>query len=367
MLHEFLNENRVELTNRCTAKVTERASPVRTRTALADGIPLFIGQLIETLRTEAAVGARAEQAIAPAIGTSAGAHGSELFRNGYTVEQVVHDYGDLCQALTELAHEKNAPITVDEVHTFNQCLDNAIAEAVTEFSRLRDRDAAQVHLDTMNERLGSLAHELRNQLNTAVLAFRAIKSGSVAIGGATGTLLERSLQQLRDLIDGSLADVRLTAGLQLRRELIAIDELIAEVRIPVVIEAMARGLGFSSAIEPDLVIDADRQMISSAVANLLQNALKFTRPSGHIALTARAVAGRVVLQVEDECGGLPAGDVERLFQPFKQHGDDRTGLGLGLSISRRGVEANGGKLEVRDLPGTGCIFTIDLPRPASVT
>jgi len=367
MLHEFLSENRVELANRCTAKVAQRASPVATPTELAHGIPLFIGQLIDTLRAEHAAGAHATQtSLAPAIGTSAGTHGRELLRNGFTVEQVVHNYGDLCQALTELAHERNAPISVDEFHTFNRCLDNAIAEAVTEFSRLRDRAAAEAHVDTMNERLGSLAHELRNQLNTAVLAFRAIKSGGVAITGATGTLLERSLEQLRALIDGSLADVRLTAGLQPRRESIAIDELIAEVRIPVVIEATARGLRFSSAVEPDLVIDADRQMISSAIANLLQNALKFTRPSGHLALTARAVAERVVIQVEDECGGLPAGNVELLFQPFHQHGNDRTGLGLGLSISRRGVEANGGTLGVRDLPGTGCIFTIDLP-PASAT
>jgi signal transduction histidine kinase len=70
-----------------------------------------------------------------------------------------------------------------------------------------------------------------------------------------------------------------------------------------------------------------------------------------------------LIEVEDECGGLPPGDSEELFKVFEQRGGDRSGLGLGLAISRRGVEANGGKLYVRDLPGRGCVFTIDLPKP----
>jgi signal transduction histidine kinase len=79
-------------------------------------------------------------------------------------------------------------------------------------------------------------------------------------------------------------------------------------------------------------------------------------------LKAHAIADRVVIEIEDECGGLPPGKAEELFQPFMQRAADRSGLGLGLSISNRGVEANGGRLHVRDLPGKGCIFTIDLPR-----
>ena len=59
--------------------------------------------------------------------------------------------------------------------------------------------------------------------------------------------------------------------------------------------------------------------------------------------------------------------IETLFAPFTQHGADRSGLGLGLSISRRAVEANGGTLRLRDVPGTGCIFTIDLPQTVAST
>jgi hypothetical protein len=69
----------------------------------------------------------------------------------------------------------------------------------------------------------------------------------------------------------------------------------------------------------------------------------------------------VLIEVADQCGGLPLGDPDELFRPFAQRGSDRSGLGLGLSITRRGVEANDGTLSVRNRPGKGCVFTINLP------
>lgn len=369
MLHDFLSENHEELEARCRAKVATRAQPQPTQSELEYGIPLFIRQLIETLRLEQTA-PQAEPARVPAaIGSTASKHGNELLRNGFTVDQVVHDYGDLCQAITELAHEKKEPISVDEFHTFNRCLDNAIADAVTEFGRQRDQVISEEGAESMNERLGSLAHELRNLLNSAMMAFQVIKSGNVALTGATGALLGRSLTGLRDLIDRSLADVRLTDGLKAQREPFLLRNMIEEVQIAAALEAKERGLTFTlSLVDKEIMVDADRQMLSSALANLLQNAFKFTRPNGSVSLRARAVAERVLIEVEDECGGLPPGKSEALFHPFKQRGSDRTGLGLGLSISRRSVEANGGKIRVENLPGEGCIFTIDLPRaPASTT
>jgi len=73
-----------------------------------------------------------------------------------------------------------------------------------------------------------------------------------------------------------------------------------------------------------------------------------------------------LIEVEDECGGLPEGDSESLFHLFEQRGSDRSGMGLGLGISRRGVELNGGTLYVRNLQDRGCVFTIDLPMPTRI-
>ena len=130
---------------------------------------------------------------------------------------------------------------------------------------------------------------------------------------------------------------------------------------------LAQGRGLSllvGAIDGTLTVDADRQLLTSALANLLQNAVKFTREAGQVSLQVRATEEHVLIDVCDECGGLPPGVAEGLFRPFTQAGHDRTGLGLGLTIALRAVRANGGSIHVQDLPGTGCIFTIELPRQA---
>jgi signal transduction histidine kinase len=375
MLHEFLTNNRADLIDRCRLKVAKRSAPRVTDAELTYGIPLFLDQLIKTLEVEqtgdpgrsrkvsgAAGGGSSAQS---EMGAAAALHGRELLQQGFTVEQVVHDYGDLCQAVTDLAFEIKAPIEIDEFRTLNRCLDNGIADAVTEYSYQRYSVLASDGVQALNERLGFLAHELRNLLHTSTLAFSAIKNGNVGVHGATGAVLERSLIGLRTLVDRSLADVRVAAGMLPRHELVSVSDFIDEIGVTALLEARARGRGFVvSQVEESLAIDVDRDMLLSALGNLLQNAFKFTKVGTEVSLTAYAVGDRILFDVEDHCGGLPAGGADRMFLPFTQAGADRSGLGLGLAICQRGVEANNGMLRVRDLPGSGCVFTIDLPRKA---
>ena len=114
--------------------------------------------------------------------------------------------------------------------------------------------------------------------------------------------------------------------------------------------------------EEDVMISGDPEMLHAAVFNLLHNAFKFTRRQTEVTLRARSAADRVLISVADHCGGLAPGTVDTLLVPFAQNGLDRSGLGLGLDICRRSVEANDGVLSVRDVPGRGCVFTIELPR-----
>ena len=363
MLQEFLRKNRDTLITRCRSKVAMRRAPRAAEQEIVYGIPLFLDQLIDALQLEKALGSQEDGPISPEICKAAAQHGNELLRRGFSVGQVVHDYGDLCQAITDVAVEQDTEIPVSEFRTLNRCLDNAIADAVTEFGRQRDEFTSDESTRATNERLGFLSHELRNLVHRAILAVATIKQGSVGLSGATGALLDRSLIGLRDLVDRTLVEVRLTAGLSERRERIGVADFIAEVYVGASIEAAGLDLEFILApVEKNLFVEGDRQILAAALANVLQNAVKFTRPLGRVYLNAYAAGDRVLIGVEDECGGLPEGTAERIFRPFEQLNAERTGLGLGLPISRRGVEANGGKLYVRNLPDTGCVFTIDLPR-----
>jgi signal transduction histidine kinase len=321
-LHEFVSTNSGELIARMRARVAVRPWPPASTRELENGIPLFLDQLSETLRQETT---RQEGPHAPlsaeAIGSSAAKHGRELLGMGFTVSQVVHDYGDVCQAITELAVERNAPISAEEFHTLNRCIDDAIAEAVTEYGRLKDRATAHLEAERM-----------------------------------------RCLVGLSEIIDAALAEVRLSST-EPRRRRVSLLDFVDEVAIAAHLHAEYRGVQLVvTPVDPALALDVDPQLLALALMNLLHNGFKYSRPKGRITLRTRAEGGRVFIEVEDECGGRKGAEPD-LYAPFgKRLGGDRSGLGLGLSISLKAVTANGGEIHDRNLPGRGCIFTIELPQ-----
>jgi signal transduction histidine kinase len=315
---------------------------------------LFLDQLIAVLRADKGEGVAGHQS----LGESAALHGGDLLRMGVTVGQVVQDYGSICQSVTELADERQANITAAEFQIFNSCLDDAIARAVTGHQRQRD---------IAIERSGAghvtaLAHEVRNLLTTSMLTFDALARGRIGVNGSTGTLLGRTLRRMRVAVDRTLAEVRLAAGSP-TSERVMIAELMEEIEIAGTIEAVDRDVALSVELGAhDVAVRGDHQILASAVANLVQNAVKFTRPHGHVRVCARTNGTRVLIEIHDECGGLPPGKPEALFRPFQPRASEQSGLGLGLSSSLKGVHANGGELEALDRPGRGCTFTITLPR-----
>ena len=274
----------------------------------------------------------------------------------------MHDYGDLCQAIMDLALELEVSIEVEEFRTLNRCLDNTIADAVTEFSdqrRLINDDREQ---QALNHRIGTLAHELRTHINSAVHSYAAIKSGQAGTAEATSKVLDRSLKEMRALVDQTFAEAKTSAKMPANREVILIDELLGEIKESVAFEVEEARCTFEIfTVGLGLAVKADRELISSAIKNLLQNAFKFTHAGSAVTLTVYADANKLLLDIQDHCGGLGNIDKEEMFLPFKQSRLGKPGLGLGLSISRRAVEANGGTITVRDVPGSGCVFTISLP------
>ena len=217
MLNHFLTTHRAELIQHCRQKVSKRYAPAQVPQVVEHGVPLFLEQLIHTLEAEQLTTLRVESEPAPSpvdtdIGRAATMHGTELLRLGYTVDQVVHHYGDVCQAVTDLAVKKQASITTDEFRTLNRCLDEAIADAVSAFGDEREN----VLLDQathLHERLGALAEEQRRLVDIALQTLAAIQTGNVGASGATGAALTKTLKELRHIIETTLPEIRLISGM----------------------------------------------------------------------------------------------------------------------------------------------------------
>jgi signal transduction histidine kinase len=357
MLQEFIALNRDDIVRRCKVKVAARSTLPPDAAVVDHGVPLFLDQLGDAL------GHGPVSSIE--ISSSAIQHGHDLLRQGFTVSQVVHSYGDVCQSITELAAQTGAPMTIDEFRTLNRCLDDAIAGAVTEYGRARNQSTVEGENAREQQRLGFFAHELGNLINTGIIAFEILKAGNVGVGGSTGAVLHRSLMGLRTLVGRSLAELRLTEGVQ-NKESLLVGGFIEEIAPSAALEATTRGITLVVLpVETAVSINADRQVLAAVVTNLLQNAFKFTKPGTTVTLRVGASEDRVLFEIQDECGGLPTGNADELFHPFEQRGADRTGVGLGLAFCRWAVEANDGRIHARSLPGTGCVFTIDFPRHTS--
>jgi hypothetical protein len=190
-LHEFIGVNREELIRRCKVKVATRASgssaTAKAATTKDDpGVPRFLDQLVDELRDG--------PSNTHEISKAAMQHGHDLLMQGFTVSQVVHDYGDVCQSVTDMAMETNAPIATEDFRTLNRCLDDAIAGAVTEHAR-----GQQVGRDGQSS-------ELLNLANGAITAFEVLQTGTIGIAGTTGSLVHNSLKKMVALLDRPVSD-----------------------------------------------------------------------------------------------------------------------------------------------------------------
>jgi signal transduction histidine kinase len=223
--------------------------------------------------------------------------------------------------------------------------------------------------------LTDLAHELRTPLNSviglsAVLA-RGIhgplnekQSEYVAQIEASGRHL---LALITDVLDFAKAESgKLDAQLEEVSVADVVDEVVAMMRGT----GLARGVVVRGGHAPDLLpVAADPLRLKQVLLNLLSNAIKFTEPGQRVGVYAHARYGTVSIDVWDTGIGIAAEDQERIFQPFEQVDAARSrrdeGTGLGLPLSRRLTEAQGGTLSVHSALGYGSVFTVSFPALAA--
>jgi signal transduction histidine kinase len=349
-LYEFIELNRDELIASVRERIAQTSGPAPTEDQLA-GIPLFLTQLVARLRESEG----AERGVSPSIADTAVARGRSYSpRPESMTTRIVHDYGAICQTLTQYAVDHGLQISPKHFQMMNRALDEAIAGAIAEYTARREESRDEQEI----EDIGVLAHELRNSLSAAMMAFSLFKDGVVPLVGKTADVLERNLLRAQTLIDRSLAGIRLEkSGLTLSR--CSLREILDDVMASAMLHAERRRIQVVLKLADLGEIVVDRHLMTSAISNLVQNAIKFTHERGVVTLSARSDATVAVISVEDECGGLPVG--KDLFRPFVQGGADRSGLGLGLTIVQRTVRAHEGVIKVDDRPGVGCVFRIEIP------
>jgi signal transduction histidine kinase len=351
MLYQFLENNRAAILALTEEKTLRLAGSLPSSVELRKGLPLFYEHLIEYLKS-------------PSLGnpekkmlTGAAGHGKELLHLNYSISHVVHAYGAMCQAITELAQRSNAKISTQEFNDLNLCLDIAIASSVSEFQY----QTLQATEEREVQHLGFLVHELRNALSSATIAQEMIKQGIVGARGSTAKVLDDNLLRMRNLMDRSLSEVRMRADPEVHIVKFKLNSLIDQILLTAQSEARNKNQILKNEIIEELILETDRQLLLSSIANLIQNALKYSKAGGTISVRAGSSGDNVVIEIVDECGGIKEDIIENIFKPFTTGGFDHSGLGLGLTIVKRSVLLLQGKISVRNNAGIGCAFLITIP------
>jgi signal transduction histidine kinase len=346
MLNEVLEARFDEVLARWQQRVSTSIAPeVMPVVELLDHMPRFVRELIALLQDGGP----------QPVQNSAANHGGERLRLGFSLEGVVREYGMLREAIMATAVEANYRPTLAESERIANAVIEGIAVAVAEYAHQRDAELMRQH----NEHIAFLAHELRNPLSTAIFA----QSNLPAIEGKAAAALSRALASMQGVIDSALRLAQFGAGIELNRTPVMLGGLLDEVIGGSESDAAGARISIvTELVDGDVELRVDQRLVRSALDNMLRNAVKYSHDGGRVVVRGKLAGDRVIIEVEDSCGGLPAGAMEAMFVPFVRLTSAKSGFGLGLAIAKQAIDAHSGTIRVENLPGRGCMFVIDLPR-----
>jgi signal transduction histidine kinase len=353
MLEQVIRECRDELLAIARGQLQTRI-PDRPEHEVVDHLP----GIVDHITRELEVTTQGDVSDPGEISRVAADHGRQREHLGIDLANVAADYGSVCDAIAEVAKRHNLDVPAREWQTLNRALDISIAAAISSY---QDQHDSKTRRETALH-LGGIAHELRNSLSAVQAAFDVIKAGRVGVTSRTSEVLERQLKYLAGLANDLVGQSKLNAGMSLARENVHLGPFVEGV---VAATRTRRQVRVETSVDPSVTVSADPQLLTSALTNLLQNAIKFTHDGGHVVVRGRREGAQALIQVEDQCGGLPDGQIDEMFAPFVQQSANRTGLGLGLWLVQQVMNAHAGSVGAHNIPGQGCVFTLTLPAEPS--
>jgi hypothetical protein len=350
---ELIARNRHEVVRLWMEKVAGLQDGGLTRDQLLDTMHLFIDEILVALREGEGHLAEHQRS------SVAREHGFQRQQLQQPLPMLIREYGLFLEAVVECAEGQGHELPARGLVELSRHLYTGAAEAAGEF--VRRHEAERQRRDF--ERFAFIAHELRNPLSSVKLGWETIQRRGGQATGRIADTVTRNLARVTELIDQSLVEVRLqgiASGDGIDAEALDVRDLLRDAEQESTADAEAKEIAIEVSAE-GAAVKGSARLLRSAVTNLLRNAVKFTRAGGRVHLRSRVVEGRVLVEVEDECGGLPPDKAERVFDAFSQAGQDRSGFGLGLAIAKQAAEAHGGTIIVKNLPDKGCVFVLDLP------
>jgi signal transduction histidine kinase len=323
-------------------------------TQLRDGIPDYLAAMVRLLK-EGDLNLLSGHARS-AWADVAREHGITRVRIGFDISQLVHEFVVLRRVISDVA-DRDAELGAAK-ELVSEIVEAAIAVAVQAYVDARDIEARR----TQAENIAFLTHELRNPLTTALLTTSRLRGQSRPEDAKLVETLQRNLGRLNELIDSVLLTQKLEVG-----EIVVAP---ADVALGPLLEsaleagrrvAETKSLVFHAHYDPGLRARLDPALTRSAIANLVDNAVKYT-DAGEVEVEVFEQRDDIVVHVRDTCPGLSPEELQTIFEPFKRGRSAKGGTGLGLAIARRAVEAQGGSIRGESPDTSGCRFSITLPK-----
>ena len=327
-----------------------------TNAELRDHIPGFLDEMAVILRRQESGGPLPESS------DTAAQHGLQRFRLGFDPFALVKEYGILRKSILDGARRQDVSPSIDEFDAMSEFITTGIARAVAQYAEERESELRRQN----QEHFAFIAHELRNPLLSARLVLDVLQRQGLLPAGRQTEVLQKSLHRISDLIERSLNLALLGSETGPNRSHINLLDLFNELVLESSPAAEEKKIEIVVQALPLAQVFVDPRLLSSALANLIRNAIKFTRTEGSIVVRGECENNELYIEVADSCGGLPAGKADSLFTPFIQAGTDRSGFGLGLAIAKGAIENHGGELGVFDRPGHGCTFYLRIPLEVTV-